>query len=59
MITGIQTADKHTAIASAVVKSVLSQVSIIHNPFRIFLLQYANAIVNSMKRLGQVITNER
>lgn len=58
MITDTQTADNHIAIASAVVESVLSQVSVIHNPFRIFLLQYVNAIVNAMKRLGQIVSHD-
>ncbi len=59
MSTDTQTADKHIAIASAVVESVLSQMSVIQNQFRIFLLQYVNAIVNAMKRLDQVVTSER
>ncbi len=59
MITSIRTSDNHIAIGSIVVDSVLSQMGVIQNPFRIFLLQYANAIVNLMKRLDQVVTSER
>jgi len=53
-----QSDDDYIAIASAVVESVLSQTPVVHSPFRVFLFQYVNAIINAMKRLEQPITHQ-